>query len=118
MTQADSNPVIFVFHYFTAERNLSQAQKVAGHPLQVLQIVATATAAEGPIQQAAAVHFKNIVKKGWEADVSVGSLILVCAVGRISFCKSHTRVLTKQFLNLYCCLIGKSRGNRHFPRRS
>lgn len=52
----------------TAEKHLDEALKTAGHPLQVLQIVANATVAEQPIQQAAAVHFKNVVKKGWDAN--------------------------------------------------
>lgn len=52
----------------TAEKHLDEALKISGHPLQVLQIVANATTAEEPIQQAAAVHFKNVVKKGWDTN--------------------------------------------------
>lgn len=60
---------------FAAEKNLSQAQKTTGHPLQVLQIVANATPAESAIQQAAAVHFKNVVKKGWDTSLEVSCLV-------------------------------------------
>ena len=59
-----------------AERALLTAQSSPGHALAVLRVVsagdnnnATAAAAELlPVRQAAAVHFKNMVKKGWSPD--------------------------------------------------
>ena len=58
-----------------AEKHLSEAVKVAGHPLQVLQIVANTSPnpspAEAAVRQASAVHFKNVVKKGWDTNQEV-----------------------------------------------
>lgn len=56
---------------FQAERQLNEAQKIPGHSLQVLQLVANANAAEADVRQAAAIHFKNVVKNGWNTEVSV-----------------------------------------------
>ena len=63
-----------------AERALLTAQSSPGHALAVLRVVsagdnnnATAAAAELlPVRQAAAVHFKNMVKKGWAPDTDDG----------------------------------------------
>lgn len=49
------------------------ATKSSGHHLEVLRLIASM---DGPnanpaIRQAAAVHFKNIVKKGWDAEAEV-----------------------------------------------
>lgn len=51
-----------------AEGHLAQAQKVDGHPLITLRLVATNTSDphSNAIRQAAAVHFKNLIKKGWD----------------------------------------------------
>lgn len=54
-----------------AEEQLSQAQKVSGHPLEVLRLIANKNETDANVQQAAAVHFKNIVKKGWNEDAEV-----------------------------------------------
>ena len=62
-----------LFLKFSAERHLTEARKVEGHPLQVLQIVASSDHANQAIRQAAAVHFKNIVKKGWDTEAEVSS---------------------------------------------
>lgn len=52
-----------------AERALLTAQTSAGHALAVLRVVSTSTGNNDlPIRQAAAVHFKNMVKKGWSPD--------------------------------------------------
>jgi len=56
-----------------AENNLSVAQKISGHPLTVLSLVASSDVANGAIRQAAAVHFKNIVKKGWDTNAEDGN---------------------------------------------
>lgn len=55
----------------SAERALNEAQKVSGHPLQILQIVANADASAIAVRQAAAVHFKNVVKKAWDTSQEV-----------------------------------------------
>ena len=58
-----------------AEKQLGEAVKVPGHPLQVLQIVANTSPnpspAEAAVRQASAVHFKNVVKKGWDTNQEV-----------------------------------------------
>jgi exportin-2 (importin alpha re-exporter) len=51
---------------FVAEQQLEEAQKIDGYPLKVLQIVANANVPNPAVRQAAAVHFKNIVKNGWD----------------------------------------------------
>ncbi len=53
-----------------AERSLLAAQSSPGHALAVLRIVNSVGSTSGgdgglPVRQAAAVHFKNMVKKGW-----------------------------------------------------
>ena len=54
-----------------AENQLSEALKQPGHPLEVLRLVADANAAQPPVRQAAAVHFKNLVNKGWDESKDV-----------------------------------------------
>jgi exportin-2 (importin alpha re-exporter) len=57
-----------------AERALVSAQSAPGHALAVLRVVSSAQggdaggAADLAIRQAAAVHFKNMVKGGWAPD--------------------------------------------------
>lgn len=51
-----------------AERALLMAQASPGHALTVLRLISSNDAADGPVRQSAAVHFKNMVKKGWEPD--------------------------------------------------
>lgn len=52
----------------SAEGHLAQAQKVSGHPLVVLRLVATNTSDphSDAVRQAGAVHFKNLIKNGWD----------------------------------------------------
>jgi len=50
----------------TAEEHLKAAQRTQGHCLEVLKLVASNDGAgDMAIRQAAAVHFKNTIKKGW-----------------------------------------------------
>ena len=67
---------ITLTHFFLfgpiAERTLTEQRKTQGHSLQVLQIVASSDNGNPTIRQAAAVHFKNIVKKGWDSENAVG----------------------------------------------
>jgi hypothetical protein len=58
-----------------AERNLNEAQKLQGHSLQVLHIVASDNAADAAVRQAAAVHFKNLCKNGWDTNSDVGRFL-------------------------------------------
>jgi exportin-2 (importin alpha re-exporter) len=51
-----------------AERALLTSQTLPGHALTVLRLVSSNDAADLPVQQSAAVHFKNLVKKGWAPD--------------------------------------------------
>ena len=50
-----------------AERSLLAAQSSPGHALAILRIVSASSGDGGdlPVRQAAAVHFKNMVKGGW-----------------------------------------------------
>ncbi|KAL7519691.1 hypothetical protein ACHAWX_004448 [Stephanocyclus meneghinianus] len=52
-----------------SEQTLLQAQSAPGHALVVLRLISELTLPDAtPVRQAAAVHFKNLVKKGWEPD--------------------------------------------------
>jgi hypothetical protein len=64
---------------------LTEARKVEGHPLQVLQIVASSDHANQAIRQAAAVHFKNIVKKGWDSEAEVCVSKIYCIKTNITY---------------------------------
>ena len=52
----------------SAEENLDRAQKSPGYASQVLQLVASSDGVDPNVRQAAAVHFKNTVKKGWDLE--------------------------------------------------
>ena len=58
-----------------AEHQLSTAQKIEGHPLITLRLVAANTTdpQSNAVRQAAAVHFKNLIKKGWDEDHEDGT---------------------------------------------
>eukprot|EP00934_Nitzschia_sp_Nitz4_P009244 Nitzschia sp. Nitz4//scaffold21_size171442//24428//27509//NITZ4_002145-RA/size171442-processed-gene-0.41-mRNA-1//-1//CDS//3329542363//9234//frame0 len=49
-----------------AEAHLTQLSTTPQHPLDVLRLIASADASSPPVRQAAAVHFKNMVKNGWD----------------------------------------------------
>jgi len=49
-----------------AETQLSEAQKIPGYPLVVLRLVASTDPSNTAVRLSAAIHFKNIVKKGWD----------------------------------------------------
>ena len=51
-----------------AERALLTSQTSQGHALTVLRLISSNDAADGPVRQSAAVHFNNMVKKGWAPD--------------------------------------------------
>lgn len=72
-----------------AERHLDDAQKVPSHPLQVLRLVASSDAADAAVRQAAAVHFKNIVKKGWDVNAEDGTQGIVISPSDRNMIKSH-----------------------------
>lgn len=78
----------------TAERHLLEAQKVSGHPLNVLRLMATGgsganASALMPVLQAAAVHFKNIVKKGWDEENEDGTDGIIITAGDRNLIKTH-----------------------------
>eukprot|EP00566_Odontella_aurita_P003278 CAMPEP_0113547256 /NCGR_PEP_ID=MMETSP0015_2-20120614/12254_1 /TAXON_ID=2838 /ORGANISM="Odontella" /LENGTH=984 /DNA_ID=CAMNT_0000447789 /DNA_START=9 /DNA_END=2963 /DNA_ORIENTATION=+ /assembly_acc=CAM_ASM_000160 len=73
----------------SAERHLDQAKKQPGHPLHVLRIVASSDVADASVRQAAAVHFKNIVKKGWDEDAEHGTDGIVISSADRRTIKSH-----------------------------
>ena len=56
-----------------AESKLDQASKTQGHPLLVLQLIASSDASDAAVRQAAAVHFKNVVKLGWDVNRDDGT---------------------------------------------
>lgn len=72
-----------------AERHLTDSQKVEGHPLVVLHIVASDSAADAAVRQAAAVHFKNIVKKGWDEHAEHGTEGIIISPTDRNLIKSH-----------------------------
>ena len=75
----------------TAERLLSDASKRPRHHIDVLQLIASMDGnnTNPAIRQAAAVHFKNIVKKGWDADAEDGTDGIVISDEERGLIKSH-----------------------------
>jgi len=66
--------ILCVIKKKTAECTLMAATKEPSHPLEVLKLVANATAPQdAAVRQAAAVHFKNIIKKGWDVNREDGN---------------------------------------------
>lgn len=49
-----------------AEAHLNEGLQRPEHPLEVLRLIASAEGASPAVRQAAAVHFKNLVKNGWD----------------------------------------------------
>lgn len=49
-----------------AESRLNELAKTPEHPLGILRLIASADASNTAVRQAAAVHFKNLVKNGWD----------------------------------------------------
>lgn len=92
----DSYLFFFVFSstFIVAEVHLNEAQKISGHPLVVLQLVAS-DAVNPAVRQAAAVHFKNVVKKGWDRDAEDGTDGIVISDNDRGLIKSH-------LVNLMC----------------
>ena len=62
-----------------AESQLKSLRTTPGHALSVLRLISTATdsPSDMPVRQAAAVHFKNLVKKGWAPDEDDESRIMM-----------------------------------------
>jgi exportin-2 (importin alpha re-exporter) len=52
---------------------LKEAQRTRDHPLVVLQLIANENAADLNIRQAAAVHFKNTIREGWDVNAENGT---------------------------------------------
>ena len=72
-----------------AEQRLTEAQKIDGHPLVVLHIVASDSAADAAVRQAAAVHFKNICKKGWDEHSEHGTEGITISATDRNLIKNH-----------------------------
>jgi exportin-2 (importin alpha re-exporter) len=79
----------FFVALFTAENRLKQGTLTAGHPLQVLHLIASSNAADAAVRQAAAVHFKNIVKNGWDENREDGNNGIVVSPQDRNTIKSH-----------------------------
>jgi exportin-2 (importin alpha re-exporter) len=79
----------FFVALFTAENRLKQGTLTAGHPLQVLHLIASSNAADAAVRQAAAVHFKNIVKNGWDENREDGTNGIVVSPQDRNTIKSH-----------------------------
>jgi exportin-2 (importin alpha re-exporter) len=78
-----------LFIFITAEELLVQAQKVSSHHLEILKIVASSDGTDNAVRQAAAVHFKNTIKKGWDIHREDGNEgIVITESDRITI-KSH-----------------------------
>jgi exportin-2 (importin alpha re-exporter) len=75
--------------YFTAEAQLQQAQRDPSHLLEVLKLVASADACLPQVRQAAAVHFKNTIKKGWDVNREDGNEGIVISDADRNTIKSH-----------------------------
>ena len=58
--------IAMTHHNLPAEKQLADAKKVPGHPMAILQLIESSTAAEDSVRQAAAIHFKNFIKKSWD----------------------------------------------------
>jgi hypothetical protein len=86
-----------------AERQLSEAQQISGHPLTALRIVAGDLPSNPAVRQAAAVHFKNIVKNGWDEHNEVRKLEQVLCVISVEVSVSPFHVS-----------IGRTAGYYHF----
>mmetsp|Transcript_11110 Transcript_11110/g.12872 ORF Transcript_11110/g.12872 Transcript_11110/m.12872 type:complete len:995 (+) Transcript_11110:161-3145(+) len=73
-----------------AERLLNDASKTAGHHMEVLRLVASMEEADKvAIRQAAAVHFKNVIKKGWDENSEDGTDGIIISPGDRQLIKSH-----------------------------
>lgn len=77
------------FFSLTAEARLSQAQKDPSHHLEVLKLVASSDASDAAVRQAAAVHFKNTMKKGWDVHREEGNEGIVITEADRNTIKSH-----------------------------
>jgi exportin-2 (importin alpha re-exporter) len=55
--------------FIIAEVRLMEAQKNSSCHLEILKIVASSDGVDNAMRQAAAVHFKNTIKKGWVVNV-------------------------------------------------
>jgi len=64
------------------------ATKEPTHPLEVLQLVASATT-EPAVRQAGAIHFKNIIKKGWDVNREEGNEGIVISDADRKTIKDH-----------------------------
>jgi exportin-2 (importin alpha re-exporter) len=73
-----------------AEQQLKTAQTNSSHPIEVLKLVASGDATLPPaVRQAAAVHFKNIVKKGWDLSEDVDTEGIIISEADRQTIKSH-----------------------------
>ena len=83
------HPNQFHFLFFSAEDLLVQAQKISSHHLEILKIVASSDGTDNALRQAAAVHFKNTIKKGWDINREDGNEgIVILEADRITI-KTH-----------------------------
>ena len=81
---------VFAFSPFiSAEERLKAAQATPGHPLEVLRLIASSEASDAAVRQAAAVHFKNIIKTGWDVHREEGNEGIVISPEDRSTIKSH-----------------------------
>lgn len=71
-----------------AEARLSEGQKSQGYPLELLKLVASAEC-EDVIRQAAAVNFKNAIKKGWDTNREDGNDGIVISTEDRNMIKNH-----------------------------
>jgi len=75
--------------FVSAEERLKAAQATPGHPLEVLRLIASSDAADAAVRQAAAVNFKNIIKKGWDVHREEGNEGIVISPQDRDTIKSH-----------------------------
>jgi exportin-2 (importin alpha re-exporter) len=72
-----------------AEARLLELQKLSGFSLQILQLVATPDIQNPSVRQAAAVNFKNTIKKGWDTTNEDGNDGIVISLPDRVTIKNH-----------------------------
>ena len=88
-----------------AERSLLAAQSSPGHALAILRIVSASSGDHGgdlPVRQAAAVHFKNMVKRGWAAAEDDGEQQQQPGGRRYTVPESDRQLIKDNLVSLMC----------------
>lgn len=82
-------PSVHIHITFTAEARLTADQVSPEHLMNLLRLIQNTDAADASIRQAAAVHFKNTVKKGWDVNNEDGTSGIVISLVDRNTIKTH-----------------------------